>query len=103
MFNYSSIPIIVVFCYVVVTALKATNIHSRWYPLISCALGAGCAVCLSFFAPDFVGTTSTTVAIISGGFSGLAATGTDQVFKQLMKAAKDGNITEVDINKKDGQ
>ena len=39
-------------------------------------------------------------ALISGAVSGLAATGTNQVFKQLMKAAENGeDITKIDITK----
>ena len=90
MLNYSAIPVIVVICYVVVTAIKSTKINSKFYPLISCALGAFLAAAMFFILPDFIGAATLTAAIISGAVSGLAATGTNQVFKQLLKAAENG-------------
>ena len=32
MLNYPAIPIIVVICYIAITAIKSTKIDSRWYP-----------------------------------------------------------------------
>ena len=90
MLNYSAIPVIVVICYVVVTAIKSTKINSKFYPLISCILGALLAAAMFFILPDFIGAASLTAAIISGAVSGLAATGTNQLFKQLLKAAENG-------------
>ena len=97
MLNYTTIPVIVVICYVIITAIKATKIDSRWYPLISCVVGAMLAAAMFFVMPEFICATSLVVAMISGAVIGLAATGTDQVFKQLMKAAENGTITEVNI------
>ena len=90
MLNYSAIPVIVVICYVVVTAIKSTKVNSKWYPLISCTLGALLAAAMFFILPEFIGAATLTAAIISGAVSGLAATGTNQVFKQLLKAAENG-------------
>lgn len=99
MVNYAIIPVIVVICYVVISAIKTTNINSKWFPLISCALGAALAVAMFYIVPDFVGAATPTAAIISGAVSGLAATGTNQVFKQLMKAAQNGeDITKIEIS-----
>lgn len=98
MVNYAIIPVIVVICYVVISAIKTTNINSKWFPLISCALGAALAIAMFYIVPDFVGAATLTAAIISGVVSGLAATGTNQVFKQLMKAAQNGeDITKIEI------
>lgn len=90
MLNYSAIPVIVVICYVVITAIKSTKINSKFYPLISCVLGALLASAMFYIFPEFIGTASLTAAIVSGAVSGLAATGTNQVFKQLLKAAENG-------------
>ena len=98
MLNYSAIPVIVVICYVAITAIKQTKIDRRWLPLVSCALGALLAAAIFYVLPEFIGTTSLTAAIISGAVSGLAATGTNQVFKQLLKAAENGeDLTKVNI------
>lgn len=98
MVNYAIIPVIVVICYVVISAIKTTNIKSKWFPLISCALGAVLAVAMFYIVPDFVGAATLTAAIISGAVSGLAATGTNQIFKQLMKAAESGeDITKIEL------
>lgn len=90
MLNYSAIPVIVVICYVVITAIKSTKINSKFYPLISCVLGALLASAMFYIFPEFIGAASLTAAIVSGAVSGLAATGTNQVFKQLLKAAENG-------------
>ena len=48
MLNYTTIPVIVVICYIIITAIKATKIDSRWYPLISCVVGAMLAAAMFF-------------------------------------------------------
>lgn len=92
MLNYSTIPLIVVICYIAITAIKSTKLDSRWYPLISCGLGMLIAVAMFYIVPEFIGATSLMVAIVSGGVSGLAATGSNQVLKQLMKSAENGEL-----------
>ena len=81
-----------VICYIVITAIKSTKIDSRWYPLISCGIGMLVGVAMFYITPEFIGATSIMVAIVSGGVSGLAATGSNQVLKQLMKSAADGTL-----------
>lgn len=92
MLNYTTIPVIVVICYIAITAIKSTKIESKWYPLISCGLGMLIGVAMHYIVPEFIGATSLIVAVISGGVSGLAATGSNQVLKQLMKSAEDGTL-----------
>ena len=77
MLNYSTIPVIVVICYLLITAIKTTKIDGKWYPIISCFFGIGSAVAMYCIVPDFLGASSITVAIVSGAISGLAATGGD--------------------------
>ena len=97
MLNYPAIPIIVVICYIAITAIKSTKVESKWYPIISCAIGMLAAVAMYFVLPDFIGASSMIAAIISGAVSGLAATGSNQVLKQLLKSAEEGTLT-VDTN-----
>ena len=78
MLNYPAIPIIVVICYIAITAIKSTKIDSRWYPLISCGIGILVGVAMHLILPEFIGTTSMMGAVISGAVSGLAATGSNK-------------------------
>ena len=66
MLNYSAIPVIVVICYIAITAIKTTKINSKFYPLISCILGALLAAAMFFIFPEFIGAATLTAAIISG-------------------------------------
>ena len=93
MLNYPAIPIIVVICYIAITVIKSTKIDSRLYPLISCGIGMLVGVAMYLVLPKLLGATSIIVAIISGAVSGLAATGSNQVLKQLMKSAEEGTLT----------
>lgn len=103
MLNYSAIPVIVVICYVAITAIKQTKIDRRWLPLVSCALGALLAAAMFYVLPEFIGAASFTAAIISGAVSGLAATGTNQIFKQLMKAAENGeDLSKINLKQETG-
>ena len=53
--------------------------------------------------PEFIGAASFTAAIVSGAVSGLAATGTNQIFKQLMKAAENGeDLSKIDLTQATG-
>lgn len=82
--NFVTIPIIVVACYGLIELIKKTSLESKWYPVLSGAIGSVLAVLLYFIAPEIVGMTSPWSALVGGLASGLAATGTNQVFKQLM-------------------
>lgn len=92
MTEFTAIPIIVVICYLSVTAIKGTRVKSTLYPLISCAVGIAAGALFYFFLPTLLPVATLTAALISGAASGLAATGTNQVFKQLLAEAKSGNL-----------
>ena len=79
--TYLSICII---CYIAVALIKRTSIKNEWLPAISCGLGAS----LSLVALAFSSQTAEAepiAAIVSGAMAGLAATGSNQVFKQASK------------------
>ena len=103
MFEYKTIPIIVVACYLLIQAIKTTRLNSKWYPIVSGALGAAIAVGFHFVAPAFFGFESWISALVIGVVSGLAATGSNQVYKQLYQAAKDGTIGEDEGKQDDGE
>lgn len=82
-FGIASVAAITVICYLIAQILKATPLDNKWLPgicgLVGAALGAAC---LALNVPDFpAGDYITAVAV--GIVSGLAATGANQVYKQL--------------------
>lgn len=74
---------ITVICYLVAQGVKATPLDSKWLPVICGAVGAVLGV-VAFYTsmPDFPATDVLT-AFAVGVVSGLAATGINQVYKQL--------------------
>ena len=71
-------------CYLAALAVKATPLDNKWIPVICGVLGgilgfAGMFLMADFPAGDYI------TAIAVGIVSGLAATGSNQVYKQLMK------------------
>ncbi len=69
-------------CYLVGLAVKASKLDNKWIPVIVGALGGILGVVGLYVMGDFPATEPLT-AIAVGIVSGLAATGTDQVLRQL--------------------
>jgi hypothetical protein len=82
-----SVPAIVAAVYAIIEVIKkATNNNekvSHFYPLIGLVLGVISGVICYYFIPDIIAAPNVVLAIILGGASGLAATGTNQILKQL--------------------
>ena len=76
------------------TALGGDDKFSRFIPLIACTLGAVCGVVAFYCVPGVMETENLLVAIILGASSGLSATGTNQIAKQLTKTAKEDTENE---------
>lgn len=79
----ASVAAITVICYLVGLIVKATSLDNKFIP-IACGL-AGCLLgllALLLAVPDFPATDYLTAAAV-GIVSGLAATGANQVLKQL--------------------
>lgn len=98
-----SVPVITVIVYWIIAlikiSVKGNENFCRFIPLIACALGAGCAIIAYFTVPEFLPTNNLVVAIVFGAASGLSATGTNQIFKQLGKySIEDKNKSAIDIN-----
>ena len=89
--NIISVPAIVLIVYWVINAIKiATNDSEnfkRFIPIVACGSGIILGVVMYFAFPDMIMAQNLIYAIIIGGSSGLAATGTNQIFKQLSKSA----------------
>lgn len=75
---------ITVICYLAAMAVKATEVDNKWLPVICGVIGAALGVVGMFYMPGFPATDIIT-AVAIGIVSGLAATGADQVYKQLKK------------------
>ena len=81
-FGIASVVAITVICYLAAQVIKATPLDNKWLPVICGVLGGGLGVVGMFFMPDFPATDILT-AIAVGVVSGFAATGVNQIYKQL--------------------
>ena len=73
---------ITVICYLVSALVKATPLNNKWLPVISGAVGVALGIAGLFVMPDFPANDVITAAAV-GAVSGFAATGVNQVKKQL--------------------
>ena len=84
-FGIAGVACITVICYLAALGVKQTPLANKWLPTICGALGAVLGPVCMALAPDFpAGDPVTAVAV--GIVSGLAATGADQLAKQLKNA-----------------
>lgn len=81
-FGIASVAAITVICYLVAQLIKATELDNKWLPVLCGVLGGILGVVGMFIMPDFPANDYLT-AIAVGIVSGLAATGANQVYKQL--------------------
>ena len=82
-FGIATVVAITVIVYIIGLAIKATAIDNKWIPVICGVSGVVLGiVALLGGRPDFPATDYLTAAAV-GGASGLAATGGDQMVKQL--------------------
>lgn len=84
-FGIATVAVITALVYIIGLGVKATKIDNKWIPAICgvCGMILG-VIALASGMPDFPATDYITAAAV-GGASGLAATGVDQVIKQLTK------------------
>ena len=89
-----SVPAIATIVYWVINlikyAVKDNEKFKRFIPLISAALGAILGLVAYYAVPCIIPAANVCVAILIGGASGLTATGTNQIIKQLGKKGDDG-------------
>lgn len=81
-FGIASVAAITVICYLVGMGVKVSRLDSKYIPVICGVAGAVLGVAGMYFIPDFPATDPIT-ALAVGIVSGLAATGVDQIFKQM--------------------
>ena len=87
-FGMAGVAAITVIAYAVGLVVKTGVLDNRWIPVICAAVGGALGVAGLFFMPDFPagdGITACAVGIVSG----LAATGMDQMVKQLRQEDED--------------
>ena len=79
----ATVATITIIVYIIALDVKATKLDNKWIPLICGVLGIGLGIATMYMGvPDFPAADPLTAAAV-GGASGLAATGADQIFKQL--------------------
>lgn len=82
-FGIANVVAITVLAYIVGLIVKATNVDNKWIPVICGVAGIILGVVALYIGvPDFPAVDYLTAAAV-GGASGLAATGLNQVVKQL--------------------
>lgn len=92
-FGIASVAAITVICYLAAQAAKATPINNKWIPVICGVLGGALGAAAMLIMPDFPAGDPITAAAV-GIVSGLAATGANQVYKQLSGGKQDKSSTE---------
>ena len=83
-FGIAGVAAITVIAYLIGSAVKATTLDNRWIPSICGTVGGILGVLAMRIMPDFPATDYITAAAV-GIVSGLAATGVNQIGKQLGK------------------
>ncbi len=84
-FGIANVVAITVIVYIIGMGIRATKLDNKWIPVICGAAGVLLGIAALYLGvPDFPASDPMTAAAV-GGASGLAATGLDQVAKQLTK------------------
>ena len=78
----TSVAAITVICFLVCELIKATPLDNKWLPVIAGTCGAILGVVAPYVMPDYPASDLIT-AVAVGIVSGLAATGINQIYKQL--------------------
>ncbi|GEM_PF-1346481 len=91
--NAISVPAIAIVVYCIIAIIKQAvgenEKFKRFIPLIAAVLGVACGIICFYALPSIIPADNVVVAIIIGGASGLTATATNQIFKQLGKKSND--------------
>jgi len=82
-FGFAPIAAIVVICYLVAAALKATKLDNKWLPVICGVAGGVLGIVAMLTGMEAFPATDMITAVAIGIVSGLAATGVNQIGKQL--------------------
>lgn len=83
-FGIASVASISVICYLVAQVIKATPLNKKWLPVICGVVGLILGIVGRYVVPNFPGQDILSASAI-GIVSGLAATGANQIYKQLKR------------------
>lgn len=83
-FGIASVAAITVICYLIGEIVKVSGLDTKWIPVIVGAVGGVLGVAGLWVMPEFPAD-NVIAAVAVGIVSGLAATGADQMVKQLRK------------------
>lgn len=81
-FGIASVAAITVICYLIGLMVKASGLDNKWIPIICGFGGLALGLLAMIVMPDYPANDYITAAAV-GAVSGLAATGVNQVIKQL--------------------
>ena len=84
-YGIASVAAITVICYLVGQLGKASKLDNKWIPIVCGGSGLVLGIVSMFIMPDFPATDYITAAAV-GIVSGLAATGINQIVKQMSNA-----------------
>lgn len=87
-FSFTSVAAITVIVYILIELIKMTPLDHKWLPALAGAFGGVLGFIAMFVMPSYPATDALS-AIAVGIVSGLAATGANQVGKQLSKKSAD--------------
>lgn len=88
-FGITSVAVITIIVFLVCQAVKATKLDNKWLPVIAGASGAVLGIVGLLTMPGYPAKDYLT-AVAVGIVSGLAATGVNQVYKQLTAGGSGG-------------
>lgn len=84
----ASVAAITVVCYLIGMAVKASGLNDKWIPVIVGVSGLVLGVAGMFIIPDYPANDYITAAAV-GIVSGLAATGINQITKQMKSSCEE--------------
>lgn len=83
-FGIAGVAAITVICYLVAQGVKATSLNNKWLPVICGVFGGVLGILGLYVMSDFPASDIITASAV-GVVSGFAATGVNQMYKQLSK------------------
>lgn len=82
-FGIATVAVITALVYIAGLTIRASSLDNKWIPVFCGAVGIALGIAAMYLGvPDFPARDPLTAAAI-GGVSGLAATGVDQMLKQM--------------------
>lgn len=88
--DIAAVPVISVICYLAAECVKLTPLRDEWIPALCGVFGGALGVVALYVSPELIPATDILSAVAIGIVSGLAATGANQIGKQLSKPLDDG-------------